>query len=64
MTTSSDEPITLSTILEAIQSLKLEIQQIKRYLLPDEELTQEEKNDIEEARKEIAKGNFVRLEDL
>ncbi len=33
-------------------------------LLPEEELGEEEERELEEAREEIAKGSFVKLEDL
>jgi hypothetical protein len=33
-------------------------------LLPDEEVTEEEKKEIENARKEIAKGSKISLEDF
>ncbi|MBS7643240.1 hypothetical protein KEJ26_01410 [Candidatus Bathyarchaeota archaeon] len=44
--------------------VKLEILRLRAMLLPEEELREKERKELEEARKEIAKGSSVGLEDL
>jgi len=44
--------------------VRLEILRLRAMLLPEEELTGEEEKELEGARKEIAEGSGVTLEDL
>ena len=51
-------------LLKKLDSIKLELLKLRAMLLPEDELSAEEKKELEEARREIAEGSFVRLEDL
>ena len=44
--------------------VRLEILRLRAMLLPEDELSAEEAKELEEARKEIAEGSGVALEDL
>ena len=44
----------LKMILDKLDAVKLEILRLRAQFLPEEEPTEEEKKEIEEARKEIA----------
>jgi hypothetical protein len=44
--------------------VKLELLRLRAVLLPEEAASEEEKKEIENARKEIAKGSKISLEDL
>jgi hypothetical protein len=54
----------LKRVLEKLDTVKLELLGLRAMLLPEEEATQEEKKELEEAKKEIAKGSKISLEDL
>ncbi len=54
----------LKLLVKKLDSVRLELLRLRAMLLPKEELSEEEKRVIEEAREEIAKGSFVELEDL
>ena len=54
----------LQLVLDKLDTVKLELLKLRALLLPEEEVTKEEKKEIEEARKEMAKGSRVELEDL
>ena len=45
-------------------SIKLEVLRLRAMLLPEVEASEEEKREIEMARKEIAKGSKVKTDDL
>ena len=45
-------------------SIKLEVLRLRAMLLPEVEASEEEKREIEAARKEIAKGSKVKIDDL
>jgi hypothetical protein len=51
-------------VLEKLDSVQLELLRLRAMLLPEEEVSLEEKKKLEEARKEIAKGQKISLEDL
>ncbi|MCD6348899.1 MAG: hypothetical protein J7L91_04665 [Candidatus Korarchaeota archaeon] len=51
-------------LLKKLDSIRLELLRLRAMLLPEDELSAEEKKELEEARREIAEGSFVRLEDL
>jgi hypothetical protein len=54
----------LKRVLEKLDTVKLELLRLRAMLLPEEEATEEEKKELEEAKKEIAKGSKKSLEDL
>ena len=54
----------LKLVLERLDAVKLELLRLRAMLLPEEELTEEEKKELEEARKEIAEGSATTLEKL
>jgi len=54
----------LQLVLDKLDTVKLELLRLRALLLPDEEATDEEKKMLEEARKEIAEGSKIELEDL
>jgi len=51
-------------VLDKLDTVKLELLRLRAMLLPEEEASEEEKKEIENARKEIAKGSKITLEDL
>lgn len=54
----------LNQVLNRLDLVRLEIYRLRAMLLPEEELTGEEAKELEAARKEIAEGSGVTLEDL
>ena len=54
----------LNLVLNRLDLIRLEILRLRAMLLPEEELTGEEAKELEEARKKIAEGSGVTLEDL
>ena len=54
----------LKLVLDKLDSVKLELLRLRAALLPQEELNKEEARKLEEARKEIANGASINLEDL
>ncbi|MEM2179105.1 MAG: hypothetical protein QW272_09835 [Candidatus Methanomethylicaceae archaeon] len=54
----------LKQLLEKLDMIKLELLKLRAMLLPEEELSEKDRNELEEAGKEIAKGSVVSLEDL
>mgnify|MGYP001026685060 CR=1 FL=1 len=54
----------LNLVLDRLDMVRLEILRLRAMLLPEEELRDEEAKELEEARKEIAQGSGVTLEDL
>jgi hypothetical protein len=54
----------LKIVLDKLDTVKLELLRLRAMLLPEEEASEEEKKEIENARKEIAKGSKISLEDL
>jgi len=61
VTVDKDE---LQLVLDKLDAVKLELLRLRALLLPEEEATDEEKKELEEARKEIAEGSKIELEDL
>ena len=61
VTVNKDE---LQLVLYRLDTVKLELLRLRALLLPEEEATDEEKKELEEARKEIAEGSTIELEDL
>jgi hypothetical protein len=54
----------LKVVLDKLDTVKLELLRLRAMLLPEEEASAEEKREIEVARKEIAKGSKIDLDDL
>jgi len=54
----------LKLVLDKLDTVKLELLRLRAMLLPEKEVSAEEKREIEAARKEIAKGSKVKLDDL
>jgi hypothetical protein len=54
----------LKIVLDKLDAVKLELLRLRAMLLPEEEVSAEEKREIEAARKEIAKGAKISLDDL
>ena len=54
----------LKLVLEKIDSVKLEILRLRAMLLPEEEVTEEEKKEIEAAEKEMEKGSKISLKEF
>jgi hypothetical protein len=54
----------LRLVLDKLDAVRLELLRLRAVLLPEEELSEEEKKDLDKARKEIAEGSGVNLEDL
>ena len=54
----------LKLVLDKLDNVKLELLRLRAMLLPEEEASEEEKKEIEAARKEIAKGSKVDLDDF
>ena len=61
VTVNKDE---IQLVLDRLDTVKLELLRLRALLLPEEEATDEEKKELEEARKEIADGSKVKLEDF
>ena len=54
----------LKLVLDKLDTVKLELLRLRAMLLPEEETSEDEKKELEDARKEIAKGSKISLEDL
>ena len=54
----------LRLVLDKLDMVRLELLRLRAMLLPEEELSGREKRELEKARKEIAEGSSVNLEDL
>ena len=51
----------LQLMLDKLDTVKLELLRLRALLLPEEEATDEEKKELEKARKEIAEGSKIEL---
>ena len=54
----------LKLVLDKLDTVKLELLRLRAMLLPEEEASEDEKKELEDARKEIVKGSKISLEDL
>lgn len=54
----------LKQVLDKLDDVKLELLRLRAILLPEEKVSEEEKKEIEAARKEIAKGSKVDLHEF
>ena len=61
VTVNNDE---IKMVLKKLDSVQLELLRIRALLLPEEEISENEKKKLEAARNEIAKGQKINLNDL
>ena len=61
VTVNNDE---MKMVLEKLDSVQLELLRLRAMLLPEEEVSEEEKKKLESARNEIAQGQKISLNDL
>ncbi len=54
----------LKIVLHKLDTVKLELLRLRAMLLPEEEATEQEKKDIRKAKREIAKGSKVDLQEF
>jgi len=54
----------LKQVLNKLDSVRLEILRLRAMLLPEEEISEKEKKELEKARKEITKGSAINLDKL
>lgn len=65
--TSVDVTVTedqLKLVLHKLDAVRLELLRLRSMLLPEEKLSEKERKELEEARKEIAEGSSINLEEL
>ena len=51
-------------IMDKLDSIRLELLRLRAFLLPEEELSEEEIKELEEAKKEVKEGMYVKLDEL
>ena len=61
LTVNSDE---LKTVLEKLDTVKLELLRLRAMLLPEEEATEQEKKEIKKAKQELSKGPKIGLKEF
>ncbi|MCR6693188.1 MAG: hypothetical protein MRT15_12400 [archaeon YNP-LCB-003-016] len=54
----------LKLVLDKLEQIRIELLKLRAMLLPEEELSEERKKELAEAKKEIAEGLSISLEDL
>jgi len=54
----------LKLVLDKLDTVRLELLRLRAMLLQEEELSEKVKKELEDARKQIAQGSSVNLEDL
>jgi hypothetical protein len=54
----------LRLVLDKLDTVRLELLRFSATLLPEEEASEEEKKELEKARKDIVEGSCINLEDL
>jgi len=54
----------LKLVLHKLDAVRLELLRLRAMLLPEEELSEKEKKELEEAGKEIAEGSSINFEEL
>jgi len=54
----------LKLMLNKLDAVRLELLRLRSILLPEEELNEKERKELEKARKEIAEGSSIHLEKL
>ena len=56
--------VSLDMIHKDLENLRREIENLKKILLPEEEISEEERQEIRRILSEMEKGNEIRLEDV
>jgi len=59
-----DMTVTLDTIYQEIQQVKSELHRVRNMLEDEGELTDEARRDLEEARDQMARGEYVPHEEV
>jgi hypothetical protein len=54
----------LKTVLDKLDTVKIELLRLRAVLLPEEEAAEQEKKEIKTAKREIAKGSKVELQEF
>lgn len=54
----------LRLVLEKLDAVRLELLRLRAMLLPEEGLSEEEKREIEDVRREIEGGSYIELDEL
>jgi hypothetical protein len=54
----------LKIVLDKLDTVKLELLRLRAVLLPEEEATEQEKKEIRKAKREMAKGSKVELQEF
>jgi hypothetical protein len=54
----------LKMVLSKLDTVKLELLRLRAMLLPEEEATEQEKKEIKKAKREIAKGSKIGLQEF
>ena len=54
----------LKMVLNKLDTVKLELLRLRAMLLPEEEATEQEKKEIKKAKREIAKGSKIGLQEF
>jgi hypothetical protein len=60
--TASEQQIT--QVIDRLDMIKVELIRLRATLLPEEELTPEEKRELEKSRRDVEEGRCTSLEDL
>jgi thiazole synthase ThiGH ThiG subunit len=63
MTTTENEQ-QITQVIHRLDLIKIELIRLRATLLPDEELTPEEKRELEKSRRDVEEGRCTSLEDL
>jgi hypothetical protein len=58
----NEEP--LNVVLDKVDSIRIELCKLRAVLLPEEELSEEEKRELADAKREIVEGLSVSFEEL
>ena len=56
--------VSLDMIHKDLENLRKEIENLKKILLPEEEISEEERQEIRKILSEMEKGNETKLEDV
>ena len=54
----------MKLVLHKLDAVRLELLRLRSMLLPEEELSEKERKELDEARKEMAEGSSINLDDL
>lgn len=54
----------LRLVLEKLDAVRVELLRLRAMLLPEEDLSEEERRRLEEAREEMDEGKYIDLEEL